>query len=95
MGLVVFVLGIIHKILEIYLLILVIRAVVSFIERYLNFGINQGFKNILNKLTDPVLDRCRYHLNFSGAFIDLSFIIAYFLIKTIQYIIVMLIRIIL
>lgn len=78
-----FFLYIVNRAIDIYLIILFIRVVLSWIAPYSR----NDFTNVVYAMTDPLLNRCRVVVPLGGAYIDLSVIIAWFGIKILRYLI--------
>lgn len=75
-----FLLGIFNKVIDIFLIVLFIRVVLSWIAP----NSRNEFTELVHKITDPVLERCRVVIPIGRGYMDLSPIIAYFGARVLQ-----------
>ncbi|MBP6063465.1 MAG: YggT family protein [Fusobacteriaceae bacterium] len=78
-----FFLYLINRVLDIFLLILIIRAVVSWIAPFSR----NDFTNALYSITEPVLSKCKVVVPIGKAYIDLSYMVVYFGVSVVKRVI--------
>lgn len=78
-----FLLYLINKALDIFMLVLIIRIVLSWIAPYSR----NDFTNVVYAVTEPVLSKCKVVIPIGRSYVDLSYIIVYFGVQILRKII--------
>ncbi|MGL5049226.1 MAG: YggT family protein [Fusobacteriaceae bacterium] len=75
-----FLLNIFNKVIDVFLIVLFVRVVISWIAP----GSRNEFTELVYKITDPVLERCKIIIPVGRGYMDLSPIVVYFLARLAQ-----------
>ncbi|MGL5055267.1 MAG: YggT family protein [Fusobacteriaceae bacterium] len=78
-----FLLYLINKVLDIFMLVLIIRVVLSWIAPYSR----NDFTNAVYAVTEPILSKCKVVIPIGRSYVDLSYIIVYFGVQILRKII--------
>lgn len=78
-----YILYLFNKAVDIYLLLILIRVLISWVAPHSR----NEFTILVHKLTDPLLERCRVLIPLGRSYMDLSPIIAYYVVKIASFVI--------